>query len=133
MNMIRADAIGKLGWEAVTKNLNREITVETVVAGFLGMVDKSGQPAMTQEELRNPAAFLVMNQFAQFVRDALPVHVRERIRESVGEDFLVDSSVAPTEHPRVKALLAEVAELRAKIASQYKTIEDLKKLKSRPK
>jgi hypothetical protein len=107
-------------WDAVA-NPDRPVGIEHVLLGVLGARDAEGKAFVTDNELEHPSEFLLLNQVvAPLVRTLLPA---ERVVEAA-----MRGAAASSDHAdRVDDLARELADLRATVQKQERTIAKLKK------
>lgn len=102
------------------------IDPQTLFLGAMGVNDASGAPLMSDEELRDPFAFMLMNQVvAPLAKSAIPPEAAGPFAAAAAELAAAVAAAPPDRDATVRALEAELAELQRALRAQQAKIDEL--------
>jgi hypothetical protein len=106
-------------------NRGRAIDAQTLFMGVMEAMDESGQPIMSEAELRHPLQYLLLNQLVRpLIEGAIPMDVAAHLGTGLGN---IVGGLAAAERPTadIGALSRRVEELTNIVQSQQATINTL--------
>lgn len=116
-----------LAIETWTKSQHRTVDVTTFAQNLLGMKDAKGQPLLSEQEMKYPAAVLMLNQLTRSFREMTSdPNVRAAWISSRG--FETVREPAEKKHgEEITGLKEELARLNKVVAEKDREIKNLKK------